>query len=128
MTLWRYNSKELCGQNRDQCDIVTQTISSMTEIYLDSSDPACIPVWIKIGASETDKRLIMCPEHRRFTTAIPALLLHKEYTNCKPIFLLDSVPGRTECWKVLGEITAFGADLVSLIQHGPLRRSQLLMG
>ena len=107
---------------------MTQTIGSMTEIYLDSSDPACIPVWIKIGASETDKRLIMCTEHRRVTTAIRALLLHKEYTNCKRIFLLDSVPGRTECWKVLGEITAFGADLISLIQHGPLRRSQLLMG
>lgn len=124
----RYSFRELCGQNRDQCEIMADSIEAMASILLDSRDPFSIPAWIHIGASRTDSTLIMCPEHRRFTIACPVLLLHDEYTYCKRIFLLDAVQGRRESWKIVGKTAAVGAELMALMEQGMLRRNQLLLG
>ncbi len=126
----KHSFRELYDQNRDQCVVVIDTIEAMTEIYfLGHLDPAAhFPAWIEVGPSETDKILIMCPDHGGYTIAIPALLLHEEYTNCKRIFFLDAVSQSTESWNILGKTTAFGADLTVLTQHGVLRRNQRLLG
>ena len=125
----KHSFRELYDQNRDQWVAVTDVIEAMTEIYFFGPlDPAHFPAWIEVGPNETDKILIMCPDHDGYTIAIPALLLHEEYTNCKRIFFLDAVSQITESWNILGKTAAFGADLTVLTQHGVLRQNQRLLG
>lgn len=110
----KHSFRKLHKQNRDQYDVVTDMIEGMTELYFRPLDPTHLPAWIKVGPSETDKILIMCPDHGSYVIAISALLLHEEYTNCKHIFFLAAVPNITESWNILGKTTAFGADLTGL--------------
>ena len=120
--------ENLCSTNPGQCGIVIGMLDLFALDYLSSSDPAWTLGWIEIGAGEEDKIMIMCPTHRKFTVTLPALLLNKDFVNCKCVFLLDPVSDKTGNWAVLGETTAFGRDLSALRETGLLREKQLISG
>ena len=124
----QHSFKKLYNQYREQYDLITDVTEGMTELYFRAEDPTYLPAWIKVGPSEADKILIMCPNRDSYAIAIPALLLHEDYVNCKRIFFLVVVSDTTESWKILGKATGFGANAMVLEDHGVLRESQRILG
>ena len=124
----KHNFRDLYHQNRDEYELMTQTIESMTGIYLSPQDASHFPAWIQIGPCEMDKLLIMYPDHGSYAVAIPALLLHEDYINCKRIFFLEAVSRTTESWNIRGKTTGFGTDVRVLGQYGMLRQKQRVLG
>ena len=126
------NFTELYYQHQDEYDVITQAVESMTMLYFHPSDPNYLPVWIRVGPNDADKILMMSPSHDScriaMPIAIPKLLLNNDYVNCKRIFFLAPVPNATETWRIIGKTTGFGADGMSLTDHGHLRENQRMVG
>ena len=119
---------KLYNQYQDQYNLVTHIIEATTQLYFHLSEPTYSPAWISVGPGDADKILIMCPSPVSYEIAIPKLLLNNDYVNCNRIFFLTAVPDTTESWKVIGKTVGFGADAMTLTDHGRLKENQRIVG
>ncbi|KAL9582064.1 MAG: hypothetical protein Q9212_003515 [Teloschistes hypoglaucus] len=121
----------LAERYRDQYEVLVDFIETLMLDYVSPIDvPGWIPAWVSIGSSEMDRLLFMCPaDTQKFFVMIPSLLLNADYTNCKRIFLLESVYSQKDIWKVVGKSLGFGGDLEVLgKQSTRLKKRQIIRG
>lgn len=126
-----YSFPALVEQHRDSYEQLTDVLETLTLDYVSPIDDTLdwSPAWLPIGATYMDKILFMCPpsQAQPFYAAIPTLLLHKDYTDCKRLFLLSTVnAAASNTWKVLGKSLVFGGDLdvLSTLESSRLWKGQ----
>ncbi|KAI4199070.1 MAG: hypothetical protein LQ350_004892 [Teloschistes chrysophthalmus] len=121
----------LAERCRDQYEVLTDFIETLMLDYVSPMNvPGWTPAWVSIGPAEMDRLLFMCPaDTQKFVVMIPTLLLNANYTNCKRIFLLESVCPQEDVWKVFGKSLGFGGNLEVLAkQNTRLKRKQIVRG
>ncbi|KAI4124572.1 MAG: hypothetical protein LQ338_004734 [Usnochroma carphineum] len=124
-----HSVREIAQQYRYEYEILIDFVETLTLNYVSPIDiPFWSPVWISTGPGATGKIVSMCPaEAQQFTAMIPALLLDKEYTNCKRMFWLEEIPEKPGHWKIIGKSSIFGAGLDVLTpQDSRLRKHQVI--
>ncbi|KAI4283084.1 MAG: hypothetical protein L6R38_002437 [Xanthoria sp. 2 TBL-2021] len=124
----------LTEQHRDSYEQLTDFLETLTLDYVSPLDNTLnwTPAWLSIGPMDMDRILFMCPplQAQPFTAMTPTLLLHKEYTDCKRLFLLSPFDAAApDTWTVLGKSLVFGGDLdVLTLESSRLRKGQLIKG
>ncbi|KAL8771145.1 MAG: hypothetical protein Q9209_003316 [Squamulea sp. 1 TL-2023] len=120
----------LTEQHRNHYEQLADFLETLTLDYVGPIDTlGWSPAWLSIGPGDMDRILFMCPPQAQPVTAmIPTLLLHKEYTDCKRMFLLSRVDATPGTWKVLGKSLLFGGDLDALtLDSTRLRQGQKII-
>ncbi|KAL8720121.1 MAG: hypothetical protein Q9225_002966 [Loekoesia sp. 1 TL-2023] len=123
------NFQELTEEHRDLYEMLIDFVETLTLDYVSPiGTPAWAPAWVSIGPGEMDRLLFMCPaDGQQYIAVIPTLLQHTDYTNCKRMFMLKTVPRTPDFWTVIGKSLVFGTDLSVLTpQHSKLRERQVI--
>ncbi|KAI4158359.1 MAG: hypothetical protein LQ342_007528 [Letrouitia transgressa] len=119
------NFRELSEQNPDEFMLITDTIEALFSDFLTASDPSWVPLWVDFGHSPMEKIMILGPKNRKFTVVIPTLLLHKEYTNCRRVFIVDQGSKEEEVYDIIGKSTTFEGVDINLENTASLQKQRL---
>lgn len=124
-----FSIHHLADRYRERYEVLTDFVETLMLDYISPIDVlGWSPAWLSTGPGEMDKLLFMCPtDIQEFSIMIPTLLVDANYTNCKRIFLLQSVSSQADVWKVIGKSLGFGSDLDVLTrQETRLKRNQII--
>ncbi|KAL9041503.1 MAG: hypothetical protein Q9214_004088 [Letrouitia sp. 1 TL-2023] len=118
-----FTPEQLSEQNPDEYMLITDTIEALSFEFLTASDPIWVPLWVDFGHNPLERVMILGPKNRKFTVVIPTLLLHKEYTDCRRVFIVDQGPKEDEIYDTIGKSTTFEGVDINLDNTASLQNS-----